>query len=162
MFGSASTRYCPRCRKNRDATLFANAAGKPCQSCQPCRDLSTQLNRQRRARIGAQGIRAANLRDKYGITVEEYDALRARQGYRCAICARHEEELRAAGVGRPRLDGTPSATAVKLVVDHCHQTGRVRGLLCVGCNAALGHLDEREDRLLAAIAYLRRVAAAET
>jgi hypothetical protein len=158
MFESPETRRCPRCRKDRDAASFMNASGKPCESCQPCRDLSVHANRRRRERIGAQGVRAANLRDKYRITAEEYDALRARQGYRCAICRRHEDELPSAGVGRPRLDGLPPATAVRLVVDHCHRTRRVRGLLCVGCNAGLGNFAEQADRLAAAIDYLQRAA----
>ncbi|MFD0524054.1 endonuclease domain-containing protein [Paractinoplanes durhamensis] len=41
-------------------------------------------------------------------------------------------------------------------------TGAVRGLLCTGCNAALGHFGDREDSLLAAVDYLRRAAATPT
>ncbi|MBM2616135.1 endonuclease VII domain-containing protein [Actinoplanes sp. LDG1-06] len=107
-----------------------------------------------RERIGPAGVRAANLREKYGISVEDYDRMRAGQRYRCAICGRHEDDLPASKAGRPRLDGLPTAIAFKLVVDHCHDTGRVRGLLCVGCNAAIGHFRHDEATVRAALAYL--------
>jgi hypothetical protein len=52
-------------------------------------------------------VRRDNLRRAYGMSAEEYDELRATQGYRCAIYQRHEEELPAHRSGRPRLDGSP-------------------------------------------------------
>jgi hypothetical protein len=54
----------------------------------------------------------------YGLTVEDYDAMLARQGNACWICRR-------------RFRGTPC-------IDHCHFTGWVRSLLCHGCNSGLG------------------------
>ncbi|GAA0497347.1 hypothetical protein Ade02nite_54400 [Paractinoplanes deccanensis] len=152
----AATQLCPRCGKQRAAALFIGRSGKRLKSCRPCLDTAQSISRRHRDRIGAAGVRAANLRDKYGITVEEYDRLRSAQDYRCAICRRHEDELPASSVGRPRLDGRPTATAFKLVVDHCHRSGSVRGLLCVGCNAAIGHFRDDPAVLLAAAAYLSR------
>jgi hypothetical protein len=125
------------------------------KTCGKCRNRSKEQSRERRQRIGASGVRADNLRTKYGISVEEYDALRARQHYRCAICGRREDDLPPAGVGRPRLDGMPTALSVKLVVDHCHHSRRVRGLLCVDCNAAIGHFRDNEAALWGAVQYLR-------
>lgn len=43
-----------------------------------------------------------------------------------------------------------------LAVDHCHATGRVRGLLCQRCNSAIGLLDEDADRMRIAVEYVRR------
>lgn len=74
---------------------------------------------------------------KYGITQEEFDALLVSQDGRCAIC-------------RVLLE--------KAVVDHDHDTGRVRGLLCWNCNVALGHMRDDPDTLARAIAYLERAA----
>jgi recombination endonuclease VII len=146
---------CPRCNGQRDPDEFIASTGRLYRTCRKCRDGTRQRNRERRERIGADGVRADNLRTKYGISVEEYDALRARQDYRCAICGTHEDALPPAGVGRPRLDGRPTAVPVKLVVDHCHHSRRVRGLLCVGCNAAIGQFRDNETALWGAVRYLR-------
>ena len=78
--------------------------------------------------------RKSHLKRKYGITLEEFDALLAAQGGGCAIC------------GRTDADN----------VDHDHVTGRVRGILCFNCNVAIGHVAEDEDRLAAAMAYVAR------
>ncbi|MGX6608461.1 endonuclease domain-containing protein [Micromonosporaceae bacterium Da 78-11] len=59
-------------------------------------------------------------------------------------------------MGRPRLDGKPTAQAFKLVVDHSHDSPRVRGLLCFGCNYAIGHFRDDELTLRAALLYLAR------
>ena len=78
--------------------------------------------------------RKSHLKRKYGLTLEEFDELLASQGGGCAIC------------GRPDADN----------VDHDHDTGRVRGILCFKCNVAVGQMDDDGDRLIAAAAYLAR------
>lgn len=70
---------------------------------------------------------------RYGISDEEYQALLARQGGVCGICKKKR---------RP------------LCVDHCHITGKVRGLLCHKCNLGLGHYDDDPVLTRAATAYL--------
>src|SRR5689334_12217251 len=75
---------------------------------------------------GAREKRRAYLRKlNYRITPDHYAALLARQGGRCAICRGAEP-----GAGRDWH------------VDHCHETGLVRGLLCVHCNLGLGHFKD--------------------
>jgi hypothetical protein len=69
----------------------------------------------------------------YGLTEEDYQALLDRSGGLCEIC-------------RDPLD-SPN-------VDHCHATGRVRGLLCRACNTGIGHLKDDPAVLLAALNYL--------
>jgi hypothetical protein len=81
--------------------------------------------------------RAYRLRSNYGISLEEYDAMLARQGGVCAICKK------------------PPAKGKRLVVDHCHLTGMVRGLLCGKCNSLLAFGNDDPDIMRAAIAYLR-------
>ncbi len=112
--------------------------------------------RARRADQSPAEIRRANLWAKYRITPEEYDALRAKQDYRCGICGINEAEVDLIRVGgRPRGDGQP-LLKVPLAVDHDHKTGAIRGLLCPSCNAGLGAFGDDPNRLRAAIAYLRR------
>jgi hypothetical protein len=80
--------------------------------------------------------RRSYLKQVYGISVEEYEALLARQNGVCAICKKKDR--------------------VRLCVDHCHDARTVRGLLCNKCNIGLGHFDDDIERLRAAIAYLER------
>ena len=81
--------------------------------------------------------RERGLRTKYGMTNREYDQMLATQHHQCLICGRKHGE-----------DGKP------LVVDHCHTTGVVRGLLCALCNSAIGYFEEDVDRMVNAISYL--------
>jgi hypothetical protein len=80
---------------------------------------------------------AAWLRNAYGLSPADHAALMERQGGRCAICDK------------------PPPPNRRLHVDHDHETGRVRGLLCNGCNSGLGALGDDEAGLLRALAYLR-------
>ena len=72
------------------------------------------------------------LRLRYGISEDELEMLMVEQGGLCAICRIHPAEH----------------------VDHCHETGRVRGLLCFNCNGALGRLEEDTSVMERAIEYL--------
>ncbi|MFI0981654.1 endonuclease domain-containing protein [Streptomyces sp. NPDC021093] len=76
--------------------------------------------------------RADHLKRSYGLTEAERDEMIASQAGVCTICLK--------------------APAVH--VDHCHETGRVRGVLCFNCNAAIGQLGDDPDTLRRAIAYL--------
>ena len=76
----------------------------------------------------------------YGITRAERDAMQEAQGGLCAICKQPPD---------PRHQGA------SLHIDHCHATGKIRGLLCGHCNTMLGLAKDSEVILQAAIAYLR-------
>lgn len=93
------------------------------------------------AQLGGDPVKARTrmLRRNYGLTPEAYDAMVEAQNNQCLICRVSGEELR---------DN-------RLVVDHCHATGTVRGLLCHKCNLLLGHVDDTIERLERAILYLR-------
>lgn len=85
--------------------------------------------------------RKATLRAKYRITLEDYNNMLAAQAGKCAIC----------GTDKPGRRGVKY-----LCVDHCHKTGKVRGLLCVQCNSALGQLQDNLQTLQSAIEYLKQ------
>ncbi|MEW1772394.1 endonuclease VII domain-containing protein [Streptomyces sp. NPDC086777] len=76
--------------------------------------------------------RQRHLKRNYGLTEAERDAMTAAQYGMCAIC----------------LDAPP------VHVDHCHKTGRVRGVLCFNCNSAIGKLRDKPDAARRAAAYL--------
>jgi hypothetical protein len=83
---------------------------------------------------------------RYGISLAEYNIIRENQNYRCACCGRHEEEVE---------QGKAKTPATSLQVDHCHDTGKVRGLLCTNCNTLLGKSKDDVSVLEAAIRYLK-------
>lgn len=80
--------------------------------------------------------RKTAIRRKYGITHNEYIELLRSQSGVCALCGKSPN-------GKP------------LSVDHCHETGKIRGLLCSGCNAGIGLLGDNVEGLLKAIEYIQ-------
>ncbi len=85
---------------------------------------------------------------RYGLSNQQYLAMLEAQGGACALCA-------TTGKGY-------NGTKYGLVVDHCHLTGKARGLLCPDCNTALGRFGDDAVRLRAAADYLDRAALIET
>lgn len=81
-------------------------------------------------------------RTNYGIGLAQYEAMLADQGGRCAAC----QEV-------PPSDAKKASQRM-LNVDHDHETGEVRGLLCSRCNRILGFAEDRPAVLLALVAYL--------
>jgi len=101
---------------------------------------------QRRMRSTPEGKlrqRAGHLMRKFGMTIEQYDAMLEAQGGGCFICGR-----------APRED-------ISLHVDYCHSSGKVRGILCFCCNNALADFQEDPRLLARAGAYLDRHTHAE-
>lgn len=89
-------------------------------------------------------LRAYRLKRDYNLTIEEYDLMVLNQNNRCAICNKEELEIGAYGEIK------------NLCVDHCHKTGRIRGLLCGQCNKGLGQFKDKIDSLLSAVEYLKK------
>ena len=87
--------------------------------------------------------REESLASRYGITSADYDALLIQQNSCCGICGRHAD-----AVPRRKQD------VRGLHVDHDHDTGLVRGLLCLNCNGGLGQLQDSPSILRAALRYL--------
>lgn len=82
--------------------------------------------------------RDSNYRRRYGITIEQRDAMLVSQGGKCACCG----------------TDTPNNKRGVWTVDHDHKTKKVRGILCHNCNLALGHARDSRDVLRSLIAYL--------
>lgn len=126
---------CPRCDTTKAKEFFgrnrSNADGRQVY----CRDCQNRSVREWNA-AHPEAVRARQFRRKYGITLDDYEQMLDAQGGVCAIC-RNECVRREV-----------------LSVDHDHETGEVRGLLCHRCNTAIGLLDDDPDRLAAGQMYL--------
>lgn len=96
----------------------------------------------RRMSLNKSAMRRNRLKCKYGMELEEYDALFEAQSGCCAICS--------IPVGQSRQNKT------YFDIDHCHETGRIRGLLCSRCNSGLGCFKDTPALLLEAIKYLEK------
>lgn len=145
---TAEDLLCTRCEEVKPVVDFyphaSTARGYQywCRTC--CQEVRTE-----RAKIpeDSNSIRRRKLREAYGMTMADYDAMFDAQEGRCAICGTQKEPWEPGwGVeGRGRC----------LVVDHCHTDGRIRGLLCGNCNHGLGKFKDDIAHLLAAAEYLR-------
>lgn len=87
--------------------------------------------------------RTQQLQRRYGMTVEEYETQLAAQGGVCMICG-----------SAPNPDGVRAAT--RLHIDHDHETGQNRDLICLNCNRGLGYFKDDPARLRAAAEYIER------
>jgi hypothetical protein len=85
--------------------------------------------------------RKNHLKRAYGLTQESFDAMLHTQGGGCAIC------------GAKQIDGEQGT---RMVVDHCHLTNQIRGILCDLCNTALGKFEDNVGLLKNAINYLSK------
>lgn len=104
-----------------------------------CRDCINQSNLERYHNNPQtkKAHRSASYRHRikcYGITEDDYDRMLKEQGDKCKSCKEASERT--------------------LNIDHCHKTGKVRGLLCNNCNTALGHAKDDVERLKLLIRYL--------
>lgn len=89
--------------------------------------------------------RVRDLKKKYGITEKEYHTLLQKSNWSCSICGLHEINLQEK---HPKSRG--------LHVDHNHDNGKVRGLLCQNCNSLLGQARDKIEILESAIHYLKK------
>lgn len=139
---SSGTKVCCRCKVEKNVLEFVIARSerdgrrKQCRNC--CAELTREEN-QKNPEKYAEIRRRANLKRCFGLTIEEYDRLMQRQGGVCAICGQRERNK----AGR------------RMPVDHCHETGVVRGLLCSNCNGGIGKFHDDTEKMAKAIEYLK-------
>lgn len=118
---------------------------KFCPPCRPARARKRHREGMRtyrdKDRNRARRVKANWDLKRFGLTLEEYEVMFAAQNGCCAICF-------VSGKGRGR------GILRTLCVDHCHETGRVRGLLCADCNTSIGLMRENITALKSAINYL--------
>jgi hypothetical protein len=146
--GSQYLKRCARCKRGLAPGEFQKNRSKTDGLQSYCRRCWNEYEHQRRQdnieehrKTGRTAARRHRLKKNFGLTEAEYDRMLEGQNGLCAICGQAET---ARWKGR----------TIRLGVDHCYQTGRVRGLLCNQCNRALGCFKDSVDYLRSAIAYL--------
>lgn len=92
----------------------------------------------------AKRSRERHLLNAYGISSEAYEELHAAQNGVCALC------------GKAETKKSKNGNLLRLAVDHCHETGKVRGLLCCTCNSGIGLIGDTREMALAAVKYLEK------
>jgi hypothetical protein len=122
-------KWCNSCKD----WLLNSEFGKAHSYCKQCyRDRSN-------SRYDLDKQRSHLLKKKYGITSDKYNQMLSEQNHKCYICHIHED----------KLDRS-------LAVDHCHTTGKVRGLLCGNCNRFLGQIDDNINTAERLLEYLNK------
>jgi ribosomal protein L34E len=120
-----------------------NTSWRPFEKSVDQRIESAKYQRNWRAK-NARSVRSNTLKSHYGIDIDVYESMLDLQDHKCAICGKQEGSIQA--------NGKPFS----LAVDHCHESKKIRGLLCSNCNRGLGIFGDNIATLLRAIEYLKQ------
>lgn len=139
-------RTCSKCNIEKPKTEFYKGKQASCKLCDKARSSRWKSENKDRKRKTDKLWYLRNKEKvhnigmgKYGITTADYNIMLKAQNNCCKICNRHELEF-----------------TKKLAVDHCHYSGKIRGLLCTYCNRGLGFFKDNIDTLKAAILFLEQ------
>ena len=144
----SNSKLCPRCDQNMGLSYFYTVNGRPstyCKLCQRSYSNTYRKNNKEKANLSTNAWLKENKEwhfkqkqcSKFGISVEQYNEILLRQDFKCAICSKHRNEFK-----------------ISFAIDHCHLTGKIRGLLCKNCNLLLGHAKDNPEILHKSIKYL--------
>ena len=137
-----SLKRCPKCKEEKEYKEFYKCKTSKINCspyCKVCSNLrTTSYAKENSDKIQPKLVGYA-LKRRYGITVQEYENILKMQNYGCAICGT-----------------TECSSGRNFAVDHCHETGKVRGLLCAACNTSLGKFKDSVYILQNAIRYLEK------
>lgn len=125
---------CRRCKIEKQGNFYKNQ-----KDCKDCCNKSVKAAKAKKPNLYSKIDKASKLRRLYSVSIEQYNEMLIKQNYSCAICNSKES-------GRKDV--------LSFAVDHCHDTNRVRGLLCMKCNTAIGKLKHDVEYLKKAIEYL--------
>jgi len=159
---------CKKCNKNKDLSCFwkqkraKDGLRSDCKDCNriehqkwvennrdKTRESSRKFAKENRDKAkkklekwrkkNPEKVKDYRLKKRYGITIDQYNDTLEKQNHCCYICKKHKSEF-----DKP------------FGVDHCHTTGKVRGLLCGKCNRAIGLLEDNKDIINSAKEYLEK------
>jgi len=135
-------KICKTCKQEKPLELFPRGSGykggyRPhCIECRRESELKSFHKNKHKRPYDYGRDKDIKLKRTYGISYTEYLAILESQNSCCAIC------------------GTANGRTRALAVDHCHDTGEIRGLLCSNCNTGIGNLRDDIELLQKAIQYL--------
>jgi Autographiviridae endonuclease VII len=118
---------------------YVDSAAGYSHSCKICTVDTNTAYRNRNPEKAKAADDNSRLKRVYGIDLNQYNQMFAIQEGKCLGCKRHQSELK-----------------FKLAVDHCHESGAIRGLLCISCNAALGNVRDDVEVLENLKSYLKK------
>ena len=137
---STQFKACKKCKKLKSVSAFhkdkttATGFNSWCKKCKLKHD-----GLRSRSRRSPKEYQDRYRYAKLGMTLENYNKMLTAQNDRCKICNRHKSDQKRS-----------------LHVDHCHDSGKIRGILCGNCNVALGLFNDDIDTLKKAIIYLKQ------
>ena len=134
-------KHCYRCKSTKDRGEFHKNKSTKSGYAAYCKECSSKIQKKIYSKDPEKYL-SYNLKHNYGMSLAEYRLLESQQEGLCIICG--DAPSGASGSGQ------------RLHVDHNHQTGKIRGLLCSRCNTALGLFREDVSIISEAIAYLLR------
>lgn len=129
------TKTCTKCGVTKPLSNYNRDAKKTSGYRSHCKSCTSTGYRQ--WSVSGERGRVSKLRSRFGMSVEDYDRILAAQNNGCAICGK-----------------SPSENGKRLSIDHNHDTGKVRGLLCQPCNTGIGLLNDSPSQLRLALRYL--------
>ena len=135
------SRTCTKCKETKSLSMFSKKEKTGKYNLQPrCKPCAAEDTRVWRELQSPERIKDLYYRRNYGMGLDEFNTRLANQQGKCKICDRTLS-----------LEGL---TGDRVVVDHCHTSGLVRGLLCNECNRGLGYFRDNKEALIRAARYL--------
>lgn len=129
------SKRCCRCKQTLSIDKFSNSYKSADNKHGYCKKCHSEYNTKWVAnRVDNRKDVELRIKRTYGINLTEYDSMYTKQNGLCAIC-KNPESIK---TGRRSIN--------RLAIDHCHTTGKIRGLLCQRCNTGLGRLEKYIDR----------------
>ena len=144
-------KLCPKCETTKaldEYTIRKSGprVGQPVSRCKECQTAAFKERKERDPTIYRRCEWPSKIKRAYGITPDDYYRMLAEQGGGCATCG-----SKSPGDRHYRKSGKMEFFSI----DHCHTTGKVRGLLCVACNTAIGLIKDSPETAASISAYLR-------
>lgn len=133
-------KVCTKCKNIKDLEHFSSDSSKKDgkhPNCKECHYLQMSSYKKQNRKIDPNKYKHRKLKERYGISLKEYEKLLEKQKHKCLICEKHKSKFN-----------------IALAVDHCHKTNKIRGLLCFNCNTKVGHVETNPEIYLKINSYL--------